>query len=217
MKHYNFEVVRDELLKLCIELGRRPTKKEINKHPFLPNETTVRALFKRNTDIDFNTYYENLGYHNSKKLYNTDILKNSWKQFYKKYNKFPQIKDCPNLEFNIPSYNTIIRILGNKKEEFFNEFKIIEKEDFQIHFNNICDKLKIFCLQNNRTLGTRELTNYGFPDFNWFVKHSPDHINTYVDFLIYLGLKPNSKITKELAINIILDKANRLDRPKLKQ
>jgi len=211
---FKFEEIRDELLKMCAQLGRIPKRKEINNSPNLPECTAVNRYFKNNTNLSYNDFCEQYGYYNSKKqLITIKQLESSWENFYKKYERFPKTKDFPNLEFNIPSFSTIMKILGNKKEEFFNQFKKIEEQDFQNYYNDICEKLKQYCINNKHVLGWRELTKHGFPPANWLVRNHPIGIGSYVELLILLGLKPNYKITKEVAVRLIMNKADKLNKP----
>jgi hypothetical protein len=198
-------------LRLCNQLGRIPKQKEINASPILPASSTLRDIFKRNIGISYNDFCNSYGYHNSKEqIYTIETLKNSWERFYIKFGRFPKSKDYCNSEFGIPSHEIIMQILGNSKEEFFNGFK--ERED-KYNFTLKCKELKDYCIENKLILKGEELSKHSFPNYRWFVNHSPDNIKSYGEFLTSLGLNPHKNATKELAIKSIMDKYKKLDRP----
>lgn len=211
---YKFEEVCKSLLMVCEELGRIPKKKEINENKNLPHDGTIRELFKKNGSLTYNDYCESFGYFNSKHNFHTfDSLKESWEMYFEKYNKFPTTYDYCNAEFNIPSHQTIMQTLGDRKEEFFAHFKEKENAIFRGNYNKKCEEFKQFCLENNKVPSIRELTILGFPQSKWFVTHSLDrNIKDYSDFVVSLGLKPNYNIPKETTSRLIYKKANELNR-----
>lgn len=171
-------------------------------------------IFKRNIGINYNDFCESYGYYNSKKrIYTIDSLKKSWELFYIDNNRFPLTRDYSNFKYNIPDHKLIMDTLGDKKEEFFNEFNKREIEQLHEYFIVRCQELKDYCIKNEYVLGMRELVKNGFQSYVWFVNHSPDNITTYSEFIASLGLKPNTRVTKEIAIKLIVDKSKELGRP----
>lgn len=211
---YDFKSVCEELVNFCQELGRIPKKIEIDNNPKLPSNRHLREIFMQNKNMKYNDYCESIGYFNSKHNFFTfESLLDSWEKFFNKYERYPNTSDYCNAEFNIPSFSTIKKTLGDRWNEFFNIFHEKEKMLFRIQYDKTCADLLKYCIENKHVPTKRELTKLGFPQAQWFTKHSQDdEIKSYSDILESLGIKPHYNISKETAIQLIFKKANSLGR-----
>lgn len=58
------------------------------------------------------------------------------------------------------------------------------------------------------------IEKYNLPCSSWFIKNCPDkNVKRYSQFLEYIGLKPNRRMSKKLATEIIYNMQSKLDRP----
>jgi hypothetical protein len=214
--NYDFDKICNDLYEYCKDIGRVPSQKEIDNNINFLHHTTINKLFRQRTKTyyTYQEYCESLGYASQKypfKNLNISDLYNLWEDFYSLNKRYPHSSDF-NIENGLPTFTVICRILGNKKDEFFNHYKSIEDEKFDKIFAEECHRLKSYCVSINRVLGMRELTSHNFHTSSWFIKHSSSNINSYSAFIESIGLRPKQKISKECAIKLILGKYNAIGR-----
>jgi hypothetical protein len=229
----DYDLVLEQVLKLCDELQRIPKGNELIQRNILTDLRYLNRYTEEKYGVDWRTLCRNKGYGLSTdvkvgkqfkplKNLNLEDLTILWQDFYKIYNIYPTAEHCWSRiknNYNLPTFNRVNEIL---------EYNNLTYDDFKIMIgnNNIKAKaekydeyLKIFidiCDNIGSPLKYSDLTNnnYGLPDGRFFVNHCPDkNVKNYNQFLEWCGLKPRYDMSKEMAIKIIFEMQERLNRP----
>lgn len=224
-KRFEFEIVKQELIKLSKELGRIPTQAEIQANPNLPHCLKyLHYTFKENEKLGYIDYLKSFGYElkQAAKLSNLtyEQLCSIWEHFYKKHGKYPNSVICSSNKYdNIPKWHTVKKICGDRYLEFTEKYglrDIVKTKSYEEYCNKFIEisndlgrplKIEEFSKKNDK------YTNV-LPNYRWFLDHCPDKtVKNYNQFLLYLGFKPRYDIPKEYAVEAIMKKYQELKRP----
>lgn len=145
-----------------------------------------------------------------------------YKQYIEKYGSVPIYKYCDS-KHNMPQGRIITRILKENNISYgdfllqFGRTKKVRTEDVN-NYDKYKNDFITICKNINRTLLTDELTDYGLPSSQWFVKHCPNEsVKTYNNFVSWCGLEDNSLKKSKLEISETLVKLEeKLERPILR-
>lgn len=218
-KTFVFTEINKNLTELCIKLDRIPTKEELKKEGIYPDPKVLRKLYKENTGFIYSEYFINLGFEISKRKPNPldmtfDDLCYLWEEYFIKHGKYPNTETCLK-DKTLPYWGKVVKICGDRFEEFKQRFKNNNKEKT---YEEYCQIFIEISNKIGRPLTILELNEHNeysdfLPSGNWFMNHCPSgKLNSYSDFLIMLGFRPNHHITKDIATKIIKEKIESLDR-----
>lgn len=227
-KKVNYEEVLEKLEKLTKELGRIPKNSEVLESKIIGDIRTLINYFKELGYGEWADYFREKGYkkdgdikvgnkYKSPRSINVDDLNTIFCEFNKIHNRYPNSEDLNSGYNEMPTYHKVLKILKNSNiswAEFLLEYGI-----FYPDINKYNEYINIFreiSINLGRPLKYSELinNNYNLPDSRWFINHCPDkNVKNYNQFLEYVGFKPRYNISKELAIKMILELQDKLNRP----
>lgn len=210
----DFNEINDALKELTEKLNGIPTVEEIEKDGRFPWIKKLRKIYRENTGISYIQYLKQIGY-NDKRVneFTYDDLICVWEDYYEKNGKYPKINDC-RVENGLPSWSKVMRICGDKLEEFKLKYNVIippKKENFEDYCISIIELSK----KLGKTPTTKEIRELAdnIPDYRWLIRNCPDaNVTNYNELMLYIGLKPHYLINKEMATTMILNKYKRLSR-----
>lgn len=144
-------------------------------------------------------------------------------QFYNKHQNI--IKRDFKSENNLPSINTVLRILCDKGlsyYDFINQYKnkrsrkrAYDADLFDIYVN----EYKQLSTSKSKPLSTHDFYKNNLPPAEWFVQHCPDKtINNWTDFVLWCGFTPYFNrdemiYNKDFVIRRLLEFEKELGRP----
>lgn len=217
MRHFqSFDELKLYLIKIGKELNRIPLKEEIAKNKELPNPSDLRKIFKENGYKSYVDFYEENGFAKNKKKgqwsdFNFMQLCQLWDDYYEDHRVYPNSSLCSK-EKDLPSWNMVKSITGNRYEEFCNKYSL-NTANKNLSYGEYCDKFKEVCKREGKVLNYHEVSEvYKLPTVKWYINNCPEKINSYNEFLEYLELKPKLNISKNMAIKLILKMKENLNR-----
>jgi hypothetical protein len=217
-KNLSFEDYKRMLISFSEEIKRIPTKDEITRSEIFPDPAVVRSVFKMN---GYNSYVDFLierGFEIKRKKspfseFSYEDLINLWEQYREINGKYPTAEICAS-DCKLPTWDRVKKICGEKFKEFYKIYgngNIHFKEDYEEYCNLFIKLSK----EKGSILSSSDLlqNEYGLPESRWLVKNCPDsNVKNYNQFINYLGLKPNYEISREYAINAIMNKYKEVNR-----
>lgn len=218
---WNLENIREGLKIACEHLGRIPKVRELHLFEVIPSDSKSINRYLRTLGFDsYQQYCMSIGFKPSegyieRKNYTYDDLCSMYDDFYNFYGFYPNSNNMVNFksEIEYPRWNMVKKVAGNRFEEFCDKYKLGQIRNKRYEYYT--DKFKEVSSALGRPLKFSELLHnqYGLPEGRWFVSHCPDKsVTNYNEFLMYLGLVPRYAITKEMAVDIILNKHKTLNR-----
>lgn len=233
MSKNNYEEILNKILDACKKEGKAIQVKDLKKYDITTDIKLINKYLKESTIYDnYKDFCRENGF-----LYEYDIiignkcilkenitiedLKILWQECKEKYNILLGSKACNEYakQWHIPRWNVIQKTL--KKNN-------LSIDDFYIYIGVKCQfrdvsrynlYLEQFIKISNelgRPIKSYELikNNWNLPSSRWFVTNCPNNkVKDYNQFLEWINYKPNFHVSKEKAIEIILNMQSKLNRP----
>lgn len=229
-KKIDIEKTIFNILDLCKELNRIPIETEIYERKLISD---IKILSKYAKDKKYKHWIEifhQYGYKRQDeiKINNTYKLSKDitieelyilFKEYFDKTVELPNSHDIK-IENNLPTYLYVNKLLKQNNITLRIFYKLLcdkyninpKLEDYKMQLNKFIE----ISNQRKTCLTVKDLirNEYGLPTSRWFINNCPNkNVKTYADFIEFAGLKPNLNISKELAISIIYDMQDNLNRP----
>jgi len=225
----NYEEVLEKIELLIKKIGIIPINSVIYKEKIIGDIRPIKRYFKKLGYNEWEDYYREKGFkkdrdikvgdkYKSPRSINMNDLKIIFSEFYKIHNRYPTSEDFNTGNNEMPSFQKVTSILKLNNTSW-SEYLISEYNIFYPDinkYNDYMNKFKEISNELKRPLKYHELlhNNYQLPTANWFVKYCPNkNVKDYNQFIEYIGYKPRYNISKELAIKMILELKNKLNRP----
>ena len=223
MTKKNAKLELSRYLKEAIRLKRSLNEKESRELHFNSrtlNRCAIREGYDSFSDFKLKNNIESKAI--NKKVYLDDII-DSYKNFYKEYNKFPTVEDCSKCDY-LYSRSVTNRVLKQNnmvlsdlcdlisggvenKYTIFISRDVSKYEEYKQKYIDICNSI-------GKPISIKDFKNYNIPSHTWFIEHCPNKdIKGYIDFYKWCGFKNENDITKDESMGIIYNMQLNLDRP----
>ena len=220
MEKRNEDLKLKERIEMLIdEVGYIVPLKDLASNSDFPSQKTISNYYKKLFGETYVKHYLNLGYKQKeapkKEIDSYESIVEMIKAFTCENNRFPSYKEFnkKNKLYTYAKTNAILKYHNRTLNDIATELgysRITRNEGYDYWL----EKLKEV-INEKGTITFREFGDYGLPSAQWYINNTPrEDINSFNDFLEKeLNIRVNSKMSKESATKIILDMANKTDRP----
>lgn len=229
----NYKEVLENVIKACEIKGFAPLVNELKKYNITTDIKSINNYLSKETEYknyqDFcrkNGYkikgeFEINGIPKEAKILTLEDFKVLVIQYMKKYGKFPTQTDFV-YENNLPSSSSFYRMLKNEKISYSEFNSLVGNDAFNPNDFSYEYWLEKFISKSNdlgRAVKYSEMAKYKLPSTKWYVNNcnNPNvtNFNEFVEF--EAKMIPRYNMTKEMAIEKIIDLQKTLNRPLMKK
>lgn len=212
-------MLKERIEKLINEVGYIVPLKDLCNDKRFPSQKGINNCYRRLFGETYFKHYLSLGYKEKEvpkpEIESYEYIVAMIKGFTDKNNRFPSHKEFTK-ENNLYYYGKVNKILKHHDKSLndvateLGYSRITRNEGYEYWIEKLREVVK-----ETGVLKYRDFQNYDLPTATWYIDNCPNQeVKSFNDLLEKeLHIRVNSKMSKETATKIILEMANKYDRP----